>query len=424
MAKNRVNLPSLLFMDQQYQIAVIGGGASGFFGAIHCANSNPNCKVTIYEKSAKALSKVRISGGGRCNVTHQCKDNNILVKSYPRGEKVLKSVFARFGIDDTIQWFEKRGVKLKAEDDGRMFPITDNSETVIECLMKEAETLNIEIQYNRGVKSLKKSYDDKMTVTFDDGTEIKFDRVLIATGGHPQLHSFDWIADLKHDIIPPVPSLFSFNINNEALIAMQGISVPKANVRISASAFQSEGPLLITHWGLSGPAILKLSSLAARHLAEKDYKFQISVTWITNLNELQMRNQIALFKANQPKKSIAAHNPFLLPARLWQYIQQKAALTPSLQWANISKDQVNKLVGAIINDIYTVDGKTPFKDEFVTCGGVNLTDVDFKNMQSKRTRGIYFAGEVLDIDGITGGFNFQSAWTTGYIAGTSMATFS
>ncbi|MEO0310751.1 MAG: hypothetical protein RIQ89_408 [Bacteroidota bacterium] len=407
------------FSDQH--IAVIGGGAAGFFGAIACAQALPDAKVTIYEQSTKLLSKVAISGGGRCNVTHACFDINLLVKNYPRGEKQLKSVFSKFSPTETVAWFKNRNVKLKTEDDGRMFPITDSSETIIKCLIQEAKDLNINISFQKDVSSVRKKYDDTFELTFSDGTSELVSKILVATGGHPTMAGFKWLADLKHQIIPPVPSLFTFNIDNKDLNELTGIAVPMVQMKVQNTSYKSEGPLLITHFGFSGPATLKLSSMACRTMAESDYQNTIIVTWISQHNEMQIRNHIAMHKANEPKKSIYAHNPWNLPNRLWVYLLQKAVIVQGTQWANVSKEQVNKLVNVLIADSYQTKGKNTFKEEFVTSGGVSLENIDFKNMQSKKCKGLFFAGEVLDIDAFTGGFNFQAAWATGFVAGQGIA---
>jgi hypothetical protein len=401
---------------ESLQVAVIGGGAAGFFGAISAKTHHPEAKVTIYEKSDKLLSKVRISGGGRCNVTHHCFDIRELVKFYPRGERPLKKAFGMFSPTDTVQWFESRGVKLKTEADGRMFPTTDDSQTIINCLMQECQKLGIGIKMKSNIKRLK-YVDDGYELGFHRGGKVKADKVIVATGGSPREKGFDWLRELGHEIEEPVPSLFTFNMPGEQIKELMGVVAKPVSVKIMGSKLQSSGPLLITHWGMSGPAILKLSAFGARELHDKDYNFKALVNWTGERTEQEVRDILKNVEVDNGMKKIPNVNPFELPGRLWEFLLNKLELGDEMIWQNMGKKNINRLVHLLTNDEYQVEGKTTFKEEFVTCGGISLQDVDMKTMQSRRSPNLYFAGEVLDIDGVTGGFNFQAAWTAGFIAG-------
>lgn len=398
------------------QVAVIGGGAAGFFAAISAKTHHPEARVTIYEKSDKLLSKVRISGGGRCNVTHHCFDIRELVKNYPRGERPLKKAFGIFSPTDTIQWFQQRGVEMKAESDGRMFPTTDDSETIINCLVQETRKLGIGIKTKSNIKSLKR-LEDGYELGFYRGGRITADKVIVATGGSPRATGFDWLRELGHEIEEPVPSLFTFNMPNEPIKELMGVAAEPVSVKIMGSKLQSSGPLLITHWGMSGPAILKLSAFGARELNEMDYHFTVLVNWAGERTEQEVRDILKSVEDEYGKKKIANVNPFALAGRLWEFLIKKLELGDDMIWQNMGKKNINRLVHLLTNDEYQVEGKTTFKEEFVTCGGISLRNVDMKTMKSRKSPSLYFAGEVLDIDGVTGGFNFQAAWTTGYIAG-------
>jgi len=404
-------------MDKEpLQVAVIGGGAAGFFAAISAKTHHPEAKVTIYEKSNKLLSKVRISGGGRCNVTHHCFDVRELVKFYPRGERPLKKAFGQFSPTDTISWFEQRGVKLKTEPDGRMFPTTDNSQTIIDTLMQETRKLGIGIQTKANIKKLKK-VEEGYELNLHRGGRLHADKVIVATGGSPRPNGFDWLRELDHEIEEPVPSLFTFNMPNEPIKELMGVVADPVSVKIMGSKLQSSGPLLITHWGMSGPAILKLSAFGARELNEKEYEFKVLVNWTGERAEQEVRAILKEVVREHGMKKIRNVNPFHLPGRLWEFLIGKLELGDNMIWQNMGKKNINRLVHLLTNDEYQVQGKTTFKEEFVTCGGISLQDVDIKTMESRKSPDLYFAGEVLDIDGVTGGFNFQAAWTTGYIAG-------
>lgn len=399
-------------------IAIIGAGAAGFFGAIRIKDLLPQANVIVIEKSNKMLAKVRVSGGGRCNVTHACFDIPKLIKNYPRGSKELRNAFMQFSTSDTVEWFESRGVSLKAEADGRMFPVSDNSQTIIDCLMDESERNGIEFSLGSTIKSVN-STDNKIELNFENGESFIVDAVLIATGGHPTKEGFKWLSSTNHTIVEPVPSLFTFNFKDKKIATLMGLSVPEANVKIVGTKFEYHGPLLITHWGISGPAVLKLSSFAARYLSEIKYDFTVSVNWL-NMKEGDLREQMLKLKNQFPKRTLFRLNEIALPRRLWEFILLKLEIDGEQLIGNISKDNMNRIINALVNDQFQVKGKTTFKEEFVTCGGIDLKEIDFKTMESKLVPNLFFAGEVLDIDAITGGFNFQAAWTTGYIAGTEI----
>ena len=402
-------------------IAVIGGGAAGFFAAINCAALHPGHSVSLYEKSNKILSKVRISGGGRCNVTHSCFDNGRLTEFYPRGKKEMRNAFSRFNTGDTVQWFESRGVKLKTENDGRMFPITDNSETIINCLLGEASKYNVKIKMNHALRQLIKKDNGSFDLHFQHEEKVNCDRVIITTGGSPNKSSYDWIAELGHTIIPPVPSLFTFNIPDSPLKGLEGISSPSSTLKLEGSKLESTGPLLITHWGISGPAVLRLSAFASRSLFDKNYSTTCYLNWIPELNEEQIRREIFSLKENNPNKKLSLISFHGLPSRLWHRLCLISEINANDKFGEISKIKLNKLVRNCNNLVLQIKGKTTFKEEFVTCGGINLKEVNMQTMESNKVQGVYFAGEVLDIDGVTGGFNFQAAWTTGFLAGINAA---
>lgn len=398
------------------KVAVIGGGAAGFFAAFSCKEYHPNSTIVIYEKSDKLLSKVKVSGGGRCNVTHACFKISELVSNYPRGEKQLKKAFYQFSTTNTIEWFEKRGVDLKTEWDNRMFPVTNNSQTIIDCFLTEARKKDIDIHLKTTISEIQKQQHGYKLVIKDD-QEVLVDKIIIATGGHPKLTGYDWLKSLGHKIISPIPSLFTFNMPDELIKNLMGISVEDVSVHIQGTKMRSSGPLLITHWGMSGPAILRLSAFAAKELNEMNYEFKINVNWVAGKNDIQISEILTTEIGNMKKRKIVNANPFNLPNRLWTFLINKLEINNDLTWQQLGKKNLNRLIHILLNDVYAVKGKTTFKEEFVTCGGVDLSEVSFDTMQSKICPGMYFAGEVLDIDGVTGGFNFQAAWTTGYIAG-------
>ena len=397
------------------KVAIIGGGAAGFFAAFSVKEHHPNAEVLIYEKSDKLLSKVKISGGGRCNVTHACFKPSLLSKHYPRGEKHLKKAFSVFQPNDTIDWFAKRGVVLKKESDNRMFPETDDSQTIVDCFLKEVHSKGIKILKNSAVISLTEKENGICLDLISN--KQQFDKVIIATGGSPKLRGFNWLQNLGHTIVEPLPSLFTFNMPSESIKELMGLVVENATVRIQSTKLHYSGPVLITHWGMSGPAILKLSAWGARLLFQKNYEFTIQINWLSIKNEDEVNFILNDKEAIIRKKKIANANPFSLPNRIWIYLVEKVQINPNLPWYDLNKKSKNKLINVLLNDVYQVSGKTTFKEEFVTSGGVSLDDVDFNTMQSKKCKNLYFAGEVLNVDGITGGFNFQAAWTTGFIAG-------
>ncbi len=400
------------------KVAVIGGGAAGFFSAIHVKENHPSAEVTIFEKSKKILSKVKISGGGRCNVTNGCTDISILSKAYPRGSKVLKKAFHEFNTKDTMEWFESRGVPLVIQEDDCVFPRSQSSQSIIDCLVGEARQKKIRIELSHGIKSIRRQGERWiLEFTKQEIRPKEFDKIIIATGGSPKRRGLEWLEELGHKIEDPVPSLFTFNMPNEDVTELMGIVVEHTQTRISGTKLQGDGPLLITHWGMSGPAILKLSAFGARILSEKSYEFQIQVNWTNISDNDKVRKDLMDIISSHPQKILANYRPYALPDRLWNYLIKKCGLPQEKRWNELGKKGVNQLVNRLTNDIYSVKGKTTFKEEFVTCGGVSLDSIDRKTMQSKCCPGIYFTGEVMDIDGITGGYNFQGAWTTAFIAG-------
>jgi predicted Rossmann fold flavoprotein len=397
------------------RIAVIGGGAAGFFSAIHASIDNNN-DVVIFEKNNKILSKVRISGGGRCNVMHSCFDVAKLVEYYPRGKKELRNAFARFNTNHTLQWFESRGVKLKTEDDGRMFPVTDDSYTIIQCLMQESENAGVKIKMSSAIHAIEikeKGFD----LVFADGNKSHYDKVIITTGGSPQLSSYKWLEGLGHNIIPPAPSLFTFNIPQSPLKGLEGVSMQSVIVKLKDSKRVETGPVLITHWGISGPAVIKLSAWAARDLQKVNYESTVTLNWLPEYHAESARQKINQHKTIYHLRRVFTSQPFTLPQRLWERLCELSEIQETDNYADLSKAKINKLSELLTNMQLQLKGKTTYKEEFVTCGGVSLKEVDMITMESKKVKGIFFAGEILDIDGVTGGFNFQAAWTTGYLAG-------
>lgn len=394
------------------RIAIIGGGAAGFMAAITAKSHNGKNEVVLFEKSNKVLAKVKISGGGRCNVTNACFSVSQLVKNYPRGEKFLKNAFSQFYTHDTIDWFESRGVPLKAEADNRMFPISDNSQSIVDCLMNEIDKLGVQLKLQSVISKIEK-VEDQFVLEINK-QDNHFDKVIIATGGSPKLSGFDWLNNLQKNIVEPVPSLFTFNIPKDGITQLMGVVASNATVRIQGTKIKHSGPLLITHWGMSGPAVLKTSAFGARYLFDCNYNFNIQINW-TKFNEEEYQNIIADNKTSN--RIVTNKNPFEIPARLWNFIVQKSQISESKKWNELSKKDTNKLLNHLINDVYTVKGKTTFKEEFVTSGGVELNDINNQTMESKNCKGLYFCGEVMNIDGVTGGFNFQAAWTSGFLAG-------
>lgn len=395
--------------------AIIGGGAAGFFAALSVKQHHPNAEVTIFEKSKKVLSKVKVSGGGRCNVTNGCSDVSELIKAYPRGGKKLKWAFKEFNTTDTVQWFEDRNVPLTLQDDGCYFPVSQDSQTVIDCFLNECRRSKIDIQTGKGVDKVE-SLDDKIQLTFKDEVLI-FDKVIVATGGSPKTSGLGWLADLGHTIEECVPSLFTFNMPNESVKELMGIVKEEVITTIQGTKIKGDGPLLITHWGMSGPAILKLSANGARVLADKNYDFRVLVNWTNETKINKVQDEIEGIVKSHPNKLLSNYKPYGIKERLWLHLLDRASLAHNKRWEELGKKGFNKLIETLTNDDYEVKGKTTFKEEFVTCGGVSLEDVNMSSMGSRKVENLYFAGEVMDVDAITGGYNFQGAWTTGFIAG-------
>lgn len=396
--------------------AVIGGGASGFMAALTAAENHPNDKVIIFEKSREVLSKVRISGGGRCNVTHQPSSPTSFAKNYPRGQSFLKKILTQFDATDTLRWFESRGVRLKTEPDGRVFPQTNSSQTIIQCLLKQADRLGVEIRTGVSVKNFE-IIDNQFLLHLHNDAPLKVDRLIVATGGSPKMQGFDWLTQHGHDVAPPVPSLFTFNTPQNSLRTLAGISVNPVEIRIPKLKLLSNGPLLITHWGFSGPAVLKLSAWGARELADLNYRFQIRINWIPGKNFDSLQSWLHDLKVKHPKQQLSAHPQFGIPARLWRWMAENAGIDRNLKLIETPHKKLNKMATQLTDGLFEVEGKTTFKEEFVTCGGIELTNINPLTMESRKIKGLFFTGEVLNVDGITGGFNFQNAWTTGYIAG-------
>ena len=403
------------------KLVVIGGGAAGFFCAANAARMNPNLHVILLEKTNKLLSKVKVSGGGRCNVTHALFDIVEMSRRYPRGQNFVKKTFHQFFTTDTLKWFEERGVKLNAENDGRMFPDTDSSQTIIDCLMNEVNSYGVEIRMNSEVKELK-IQNGKFNIVLANRHHIESDFVCIACGGYPKTSMFQWLIDLGHNVSEPVPSLFTFNLPKHPINELMGVSVEKARVKIEGSKLVEEGPVLITHWGLSGPAVLRLSAWGARELAVKSYEFKVHINWLPEFNEQSLKEQFQEFRKVNSSKKIINHNFGFLPSRLWQFLLEQSGVNNEMRFADLSSKNENLLIKNLVEYVVEVNGKTTFKEEFVTAGGINLSEVDANTMMSRRVSNLFFAGEILDVDGITGGFNFQHAWTSGWIAAKIIAS--
>ena len=425
------------------RIAVIGGGAAGFFAAIRAKEVNADAIVTIYEKGEKPLAKVAVTGGGRCNLTNSFADVSDLKRVYPRGDKLMKRLFKTFDYRDTFRWFESHGVPLVTQDDQCVFPRSQDAMTVVRCLINEARRLGVSILTRHALTSIERS-DNNTFLLFNNSNErIETDCVIVTTGGHPKSSAFDYLARLGHDISMPVPSLFTFNINDNALRSLMGTVVEDATISIVGEKMRSAGPLLITHWGMSGPAVLKLSSYAARYACERQYRFDVSVNWIGESNTSLVAETIRKTAETNAAKLVLNAPPLMsygggkigwtnssphggikrgsLPTRLWEYIIQKIGIPADKRWNETGKKWQNKIVEVLANDIYHVEGKSSWREEFVTCGGVSLSSINPSTLESKHLPGLYFAGEVTDVDAITGGFNLQAAWTMGYIAGENAA---
>ena len=402
-----------------FDLVVIGGGAAGFYGALQAAEVKPALKILILEKSRKLLAKVRVSGGGRCNVTHNCFDAIRLSQHYPRGEKALRRIFKKYHAVHTVKWFEARDVALKTEEDGRMFPVTDDSETIIDCFFAEAHRRQIQIQTGAEVTAIEVR-ENGLCIETTSGASYQSRRVLVAIGGNPKRDAYSFIEKLGHSIKPPIPSLFTFNDSTKTFAELMGVSVPDAVVRIARTSYKQRGPLLITHWGLSGPAVIRLSAWAAEHLHGVKYDFIALVSWIGTSDEEAMRTLLQSQKTARARQKIHGHPMFDLPQRLWSKLCILSEIPGEKIWSEISNKSLNRLLEHLIKCPFYIKGKTTFKEEFVTCGGVDFSELDPETLESKFARGVYFAGEVLNTDGETGGFNFQAAWSTASVAARAM----
>jgi predicted Rossmann fold flavoprotein len=402
-------------MNQNFDIIIVGGGAAGFFTAINIVEKNPKLKVAILERGAEVLQKVRISGGGRCNVTHACFEPNELVKYYPRGEKELRGPFHQFASGDTIEWFEKHGVELKIEDDGRMFPVSNSSQTIIECFLQATQKLGIEILTGQSVQSIFKKENVWKLETQNENYIVE--KLILATGSNPKI--WEMLQTYGHAIVSPVPSLFTFNIKDPRIKELPGVAA-QVTVKVKDTKLTSTGPLLITHWGMSGPAVLKLSAWGARILHDKNYQFTIFVNWLNDVETSEAEKILKDLKQEHAKKAVSKKSHFDFPNRLWESLVLASGIDAETKWADLSKAQLQNLSNQLTNGTFQVNGKSTFKEEFVTAGGIDLKEVNFKTMESKLHENLYFAGEIVNIDAITGGFNFQNAWTSGFILANSI----
>lgn len=396
-------------------IAVIGGGAAGYFCAVNAAKRMGAVQVMILEKSGKTLGKVKVSGGGRCNVTHHQLSIPELIKNYPRGKNFLKKELFQFGPAQTMEWFAANGVQLKTEKDGRVFPVSNQSQSIIDCLESEVKKYGVSVRLHSAVENISKASEKWLLKLQGDPQPILADYVCIACGGFPKMQQFEWLARLGHRIIPPVPSLFTFNLGKHPVTELMGVSVDHATIRINGTKLSATGPLLITHWGLSGPAVLRLSAWGAVELAANQYQFTIQVNWLGDQHEQSLRESWNAIREQQGGLSMNDKNPFQLPKRLWAYLLESSGIDSAFIWSRLPGKLQNKLIQRLVSDTYSVSGKTTFKEEFVTCGGIDLAEVNPFTMESRLHPHLYFAGEILNIDGITGGFNFQHAWASGWI---------
>jgi predicted Rossmann fold flavoprotein len=406
-------------MNQNFDIIIVGGGAAGFFTAINIVEKNPKLKVAILERGAEVLQKVRISGGGRCNVTHACFEPNELVKFYPRGEKELRGPFHQFCSGDTIEWFEKHGVELKIEADGRMFPVSNSSQTIIDCFLKATQKLGIAVLTGQSVQSIfNPEVSGENLWKIETQTENYLaEKLILATGSNPKV--WEMLQNFGHAVVSPVPSLFTFNIKDSRIKELPGVAA-QVTVKVKDTKLTSTGPLLITHWGMSGPAILKLSAWGARILHDKNYQFTIFVNWLNDEDTADVEKKLKELKQEHAKKSVSKKSPFELTNRLWESLVLASGIEAETKWADLSKIQLQNLANQLTNAIFQVNGKSTFKEEFVTAGGIDLKEINFKTMQSKLHENLYFAGEIVNIDAITGGFNFQNAWTSGFIVASAI----
>jgi len=397
------------------KVVIIGGGAAGFFCAIQIAEQHPDWDIRILEKSSKILSKVKVSGGGRCNVTHACPDVEKLLQKYPRGQRFLKKSFYQFATQQTIEWFAKNGVKLHTEKDGRMFPMTNDSETIIQCLMQKVNQYKIQVCMNHEVSEVKK-INTIFEITLGNGQTMQADAVCMATGGMLKSNTFPWLLQMGHTIIDPVPSLFTFNVVEKNITTLMGVAVENATIQWKGTKWMERGPLLITHWGISGPAAIKLSAWCAREMAEANYEGAILINWTPEYNEQTLKMEWLNFRQDYGKREMGSKNPFDLPQRLWHYFLQASQIDLKTKWADLKNTSQQQLIQHLTRTTLNIKGKTTFKEEFVTCGGVDLKDIDSLTMESKMVVQLHFAGEMMDVDGVTGGFNFQHAWTSGWLA--------
>lgn len=405
----------------QKQLFVIGGGAAGFFCAINAARMNPHLQVTILEKTNKLLSKVKVSGGGRCNVTHHCDDIAAMARCYPRGGNFVKKAFHRFFTSDTVKWFQERGVQLKTEDDGRMFPVSDSSQTIMDCLLREATRYKVQIVMNSEVKGIVFA-EEKFRIVMADSRLMTSDFLCIACGGYPKSSMFEWLKETGHTIEDPVPSLFTFNLPGHPLTQLMGVSVEKGRIKIAGTKLEQEGPLLITHWGLSGPAVLKLSAWGAREFAAGNWHFTAIINWLPGYNEQTLKEEFDRLRHSSPSQKIIGRNEYGLPKRLWEFLAAQSGINENMRRADLPAAIQNRFIKSLVSYECAVKGKTTFKEEFVTAGGIKLSEVDPNTMMSKKIPGLFFAGEILDVDGITGGYNFQHAWTSGWVAAISISS--
>lgn len=406
-------------MNKSKTLIVIGGGASGFFCAINAAAAAPNLTIVLLEKSTKLLSKVRVSGGGRCNVTHHSEEPDDMIDAYPRGRNFVRKALHQFSANDTVQWFLDHGVQLKSEKDGRMFPVSNSSETIVNCLMNEASRFGVQIRTGTEVSAIHKTGNRfELELACKEGLSetLEADFVSVSTGGYPKEAGFDWLKQAGHGVEPPVPSLFTFNIPDPRLHGLMGVSGLDAVVKLPSLKMEERGAILITHWGLSGPAVLKLSARAARQLSLCTYSFEVVVNWVPDFHETTMLQELKAVKNLASRQQPAAKGQFGLSSRLWNYLIDKAGITAEKIWADVPQANIARLAKILCQDSYLVNGKTTFKEEFVTAGGIKLDEIDPLTMQSKRISGLYFTGEVMNVDGITGGYNFQHAWSSGWIA--------
>lgn len=396
------------------RIAIIGAGAAGCFAAANISK-DPDTEVVVFEKTGKVLQKVKVSGGGRCNVTHSCFDIPQLIDRYPRGKRFLRKTLHAFTPQHTIDWFNQRGVQLKTEEDGRMFPVTNDSQTIIDCLWSEMQKQSVQVRYHKSLQRIEKR-GEVFQLKFADSSYYEANKVLITCGGFPKKEQYRWLEGLGHTIEEPVPSLFTFNLPKHPITELMGVSVKDVSVKVRGTKLIETGPILITHWGLSGPAVLKCSAWGARELNNLNYNFTVAINWLTDVSEDNLRSLFSDIRQEKGKQLVQHKNPFELPKRLWEYLLTKSNINTEVRWGELPAKEQNRLINALVNDEYEVKGKTTFKEEFVTAGGIKLSEIEPKTMQSRVVPGLYFAGEIMDVDGVTGGFNFQHAWSSGYIA--------